>query len=214
MVNQAVIDRATKTAILANMSVEQHDAQLREMEMAWCREKTSPFPDHICTTFATVRARLEARDAKRTKCANPTTTTTEPITTFELGTAAPASIPTLTPTSAPVQTPALPPPAETPTLNSNPIGSDTAVTAPSPAPAPTHYETTTTKLPDCEIEAQQVAITTAPGPVKSQDCKELERERRGNGEEREDKRQQTREENKGSTEREERRDDEGIEEKV
>ena len=61
--------------MLANTSIEQHDARLREMEMAWCREKTSPFPDHVRTTFATVRARLEARDAKYIKQANPTTTT-------------------------------------------------------------------------------------------------------------------------------------------
>jgi hypothetical protein len=39
---------------------------------------------------------------------------------------------------------------------------------PAPSPAPTHYETTTTKPPDREIEARQVIITTAPSPVKSQ----------------------------------------------
>ncbi|KIM75869.1 hypothetical protein PILCRDRAFT_91891 [Piloderma croceum F 1598] len=146
--NQAVIDRATKTAILANTSVEQLDTQLHKMEMAWCRKKTNPFPDHTATP------------------------------------------------------------------NSNPIGSDTAVTAPapSPAPAPTHYKTTTTKPPDRKIEVRQVTVTTAPSPAKSQDHKELEKERMENGEEREDGRQQTREENKGSTEREERTDDEGIEE--
>jgi hypothetical protein len=49
MANQAVIDQATKTVILMNTSVEQHNAELCEMEMAWCRKKTNPFPDHICT---------------------------------------------------------------------------------------------------------------------------------------------------------------------
>ena len=63
--HRAVIDRATRDAIAANTSIEQHDARLREMELTWCRKKPSLFPSHIRTTFATVRSRLEARDAKQ-----------------------------------------------------------------------------------------------------------------------------------------------------
>ena len=165
-------------------------------------EKTrAPVPESVQETADALRRAVQARDA-----AVSTQTATDPIAHFNSDT----TVPTPTPTSAPVPTPALPPPAETSTPSSTPIGSDTAA----PAPAPTHYETTTTRPPDREIEARQVAITTAPGPVKSQDREELEEERRESGEEREDEKQQTREENKRGTEKEERKDDEGIEEKV
>jgi hypothetical protein len=197
-----------------------------------CHEKMGALvPESVQETAEALTRAIQARDA-----AVSTQTATDPIADFNSDT----TVPTPTPTSAPVPTPALSSPAKTSTPNSNPIRSDTAMTAPSPAP--THYETTTTKPPDREIEA---AVTTAPGPVKSQveltttiaaaaatavttatnttvkqhdpnpqDSEELEKERRENGEEREDEMQQTREENKGSTEREERRDDKGIEEKV
>ena len=65
--DQTVIDRATRDAIAANTSVEQHDVKLRELEQTWCREKTSLFPDHVRSVFAAVRTRLVARDAKRTQ---------------------------------------------------------------------------------------------------------------------------------------------------
>jgi len=66
-VNRAIIDRATKDAITANTSIEQHDARLRELERAWCREKITLFPEHVRDTFAAVRIRLEARDTKHAR---------------------------------------------------------------------------------------------------------------------------------------------------
>ena len=43
------------------------------MELKWCHERPGIFPDHIHITFATVRSRLEARDAKRASRARTAT---------------------------------------------------------------------------------------------------------------------------------------------
>src|SRR5882724_5263608 len=76
--NRAVTDRATRDAIAANTSIKQHDAKLHEMKRAWCREKNTPFPDYIDTTFATVRTRLEARDAKHAQRVTQLTNNQQP----------------------------------------------------------------------------------------------------------------------------------------
>ena len=60
-----MINQATKNAITTNRSIEEHDANLHEMELKWCHERPGIFPDHIHIMFTTVRSHLEARDAKQ-----------------------------------------------------------------------------------------------------------------------------------------------------
>ena len=66
---------------MANTSIKELDAKLHGMELKWCHERPGIFPDHICITFAAVRSRLEARDAKRASRAQ--TATRYELTDFE-----------------------------------------------------------------------------------------------------------------------------------
>ena len=63
--SHTVINQATQDMITTNTSIEQHDLKLCDVELAWCRKKSSLFPDHIRTTFASIRSHLKAHDVKR-----------------------------------------------------------------------------------------------------------------------------------------------------